>query len=432
MAKLLAGLGFEVTGSDTRIGEGLAAVGDLGIEVWAGHRPEGMAAADLVVASSAVPDADPELMAALALGIPTWRRPELLEAITATIPTIGPTGTHGKTSSTALMVDATRAAGLDASFVVGGEMLGYRTNAAVGSDDLLILEVDEAFGTFESVRLTGLMVTNLEPDHLDHFGTPEAMEEAFVRVVRAVDGPVVVCSDDPGAARLAAATGALTYGLAGRPTYRMAGLSTSASTLRFRLEAPGLSVPIVLPRPGIHLARNAAGVIALLAELGIDPEAGAAGMAGFQGVRRRFEHRGTVAGVSVIDDYAHHPTEVGATLDAARQLDHRRVWGVFQPHLYSRTELMHNEFGDALARADRVVVTDIYGAREEPRPGITGALVADAAALAGVEVDYVPHRAELAGFLADRVEPGDLVVNMGAGDISVVPGELLRLLSERS
>jgi UDP-N-acetylmuramate--alanine ligase len=433
LARLLAGRGYVVSGSDVRSSEAMARLQDLGLDVWAGHRPEAIRSAELVVASSAVPDADRELVAAADAGIPVWRRPELLEAITRQIPTIGPTGTHGKTSTTAMMVLGARAAGLDPAFVVGGEVLSLRTNAAAGSDDLFILEVDEAFATFESVHLEGLVVTNVEAEHLEHFGSFADLEAAFARVVRSVDGPVIVCRDDPGAARLAERTGAITYGTSPGDGWQMADVTMSAETVGFTLNGPMGATMVEVPRPGIHIARNAAGALALLAHKGLDVEAAARGVAGFDGVRRRFELKGVVSDVTVIDDYAHHPTEVAATLRAAAGATAGRLWAVFQPHLYSRTERLSVDFGLALASADRVVVTDVYGAREDPRPGVSGQLVADAAVRAGAPaVDYVPHRADLAAFLAEGVAPGDTVVTMGAGDITVVPAELLALLATRS
>ncbi len=433
LAKVLVGSGHQVSGSDLRGGAAVDLLGDLGLEVWEGHRPEQIGSCDLVVASSAVPEGDPELRAAEQAGVPVWRRPVLLEAVTASMPTVGPTGTHGKTTTTALMITALRAAGFDPSFVIGGEMGGLGTNGHLGADDLLVLEVDEAFGTFEHLRLHGLVVTSVESDHMDHFGSADELEESFVRVVRDVDGPVLTCADDPGAARVADRTGAMTYGTDRAARWRMADFEADTTRSRFRVQGPGASVEVSLPRPGLHLARNATGALALLAELGHDPVAAAVGLAAFAGVRRRFESRGVVAGVRIVDDYAHLPTEVAATLREAAQLGARRVWAVFQPHLYSRTRDMHREFGAALARADHVVVTDVYGAREAPIPGITGRLVASAAQRAGArEVDYVAHLAEVAVTLAEMVQEGDLVVTMGAGDITLVATELAQALEART
>lgn len=433
LARILSGAGHIVTGSDLHPSPALDSLSDLGLEVWSGHEPSRIGGADLVVASSAIPENDPEWEMAGRQGIRRWHRPQLLEAITGAIPTIGATGTHGKSSSTAMMVTAIRAAGGSPSFVVGADLLDLRTNAAHGSDPLLVLEVDEAFGTFEHLHLGGLMVTNIEADHLDHFGTLDAIEAAFTRVARKVDGPVVACRDDPGAARLAARVGSSTYGLDALSTFVIGDLALGPDGARFRLRGPGTDVRVDIRRPGIHMARNAAGVVALTALLGYDPQAIADGLAGFHGVRRRFEHRGTVGEVMVIDDYAHHPTEVAATLRGARQMGARRLWAVFQPHLFSRTERFAGEFGAALALADRAVVCDVYGSRESPIPGVTGEMVAAATVRAGGrDVEYVPHRSDLATRLAAMVEPGDLVVFMGAGDITTAAGELVTLLGART
>ncbi len=431
LAKVLAGRGHVVTGSDLRWGAPLATLTDLGLEVWSGHRPDHISGVDLVVASSAVPDSDTELVAARESGVTVWRRPQLLAAITASMPTIGATGTHGKTSSTGMMISAVRAAGVDPTFVVGGDLVEYRTNAAVGTDDLLVLEVDEAFGTFEHVALRGLMVTNVEAEHLDHFGTLDELESAFARVVRAVDGPILACLDDPGAARLARRTDARTYGLSTGSDWLVSDVVEQGGRSRFRLTSASTSVAVELPRIGRHMVRNAAGVVALLAEYGLDPAVCAAGISRFRGIRRRFENRGTVNGITVVDDYAHHPTEVAATIREARAGGHRRVVAVFQPHLYSRTERFQGEFGTALAMADVVVVTGVYGSREEPIPGVTGSLVSDAATRAGAAgVVYVPHLGDVPGRLAEMVAPGDLVLMMGAGDITVIAPEILGAVGE--
>jgi UDP-N-acetylmuramate--alanine ligase len=357
-----------------------------------------------------------------------WYRPDLLEEISTNLATIGPTGTHGKTTSAAMLALGLRAAGHDPSFVIGGEMVDLGTNGHRGADDLLVLEVDEAFGTFHRIRLKGLIVTNIEPEHLDHFETPALLQAAFEQVAGQVEGPVLAGADDPGSASLAAIGGHLTFGFDHAADWRIVDLVSQPDAVHFRLRGRGADVDVGVPRPGVHIARNAAGALALLSELGFDVAAAAEGLSSFHGVKRRFENRGQVGGVTLIDDYAHHPSEIEATIGAARTAGHRRVWAVFQPHLYTRTELLHARFGESLATADRVVVTDVYGAREAPIPGVTGRLVADAATRAGAVVEYVPHLADLAAHLASRVEPGDLVLTMGAGDITTVPAELAALL----
>ncbi len=430
LARILVGRGHLVTGSDLRAGATLQALSDVGVEVRPGHHPSMALAADLVVASSAVPDQDEELQAASAAGISVWRRPQLLEAMTARMPTIAATGTHGKTTTTAMLVTALRGMGGDPSFVLGGEMVGTGTNGHLGDDPLLVLEADEAFRTFESLHLSGLVVTNVEVDHLDHFGDEDALFASFVTVASRVDGPVVCCADDPGSAALAREVGAGTYGHALDASWRVVDLASGKEGSTFVLQGPTSSMAVAVPGPGAHLALNASGALALLAELGYSPEELGSSLTGFRGVGRRWEHRGTIGGVALYDDYAHHPTEVRATVATARALQPNRLWAVFQPHLYSRTERFSEEFGAALSEADIVVVSDVYGAREDPVPGVTGELVAVAAERRGATVHYIPHRADLGGFLAPLLLPGDLVVSMGAGDITLLHTELAGLLAE--
>lgn len=432
LAKVLVAMGHTVSGSDLRSGPALAALADLEVEVFTGHNPGAVQGASLVVASSAVPAYDEELEAARAGGVTVWRRPELLAALTADIPTIGATGTHGKTTTTALMVTALRGMGEDPSFVVGGDIVDLGTNGHYGETPLLVLEADEAFRTFESLELKGLVVTNVEYEHVDHFASAAGMVDSFISVAGRVDGPVVACLDDPGSAQVAAAVGAKTYGFAENADWRIIGMTTGREGIRFRLLGPGGGTTVELIQPGRHLAQNAAGAVALLAELGRDVEETAAAMSGFRGVGRRWEHRGTIDGVILYDDYAHHPTEVAAMIDAAAVIASGRIWAVFQPHLYTRTERFSEDFGKALAQADVAVVTDVFGAREEPVPGITGELVAEATRQAGGDVHYVPHRRDLAEFIAPRVEPGDLVLSMGAGDITLLHSELAPILVSKS
>jgi len=432
LAKILSAQGRRVSGSDLRGGASLEALADLGVEVHAGHVPEVAVGAELVVASSAVPDYDEELTAAREAGVAVWRRPQLLDALTAGIETVGAAGTHGKTTTTALLIAALRSAGEDPSFIVGGELADLGTNGRLGSSPLLVVEADEAFRTFESINLDGLVITNVEPEHLDHFGAEEDLADSFASVAGAVSGPVVACADDEGAATTARRAGAVTYGRSRSARWRVVDVQSAGWSSTFTLMGPGLRETVTIGQPGLHNVLNAAGALALLGEMGRDLAALIPGVAAFRGVRRRWEHRGVVDGVMLVDDYAHHPTEVGAVLDAARGGARRRLWAVFQPHLYSRTERFADEFGRVLAKADVVVVADIFGAREAPVPGVTGELVADAARAWGAETHYAPRRGDLAGFLSERVEPGDLVISMGAGDITLLHAELAAKLAVRS
>lgn len=431
IAKVLVAKGHVLSGSDLRAGAALDALADLDVPVTTGHNPEVVAGAALVVASSAVPDYDEELQAARDLGIEVWRRPRLLQALSAEIPTIGATGTHGKTTTTALVVTALREMGQDPSFIIGGDLLDLSTNGHFGTTDLMVVEADEAFRTFESLSLQGLVITNVEHEHVDHFQSSHHLVDSFETVARNVDGPVVSCLDDPGSSEVARRAGTRTYGFDERADWRIHDLVSGPEGVEFELHGGGSPVRVGMTQPGRHLAQNAAGALALLAELGYDVEEAARGVAAFRGVGRRWEHKGTVAGVILFDDYAHHPTEVSAIIDAAAGSAPGRIWAVFQPHLYSRTQRFSLEFGEALAKADVAVVTDVFGAREEPVPGVTGELVAEAVRASGGTVHYVAHRYDLAEFIAPRVEPGDLVVSMGAGDITLLHGELAPILGSR-
>jgi UDP-N-acetylmuramate--alanine ligase len=432
ISKLLLAKGHEVSGSDLRGGATLEALADLDMKVSIGHNPEAVVGAGLVVASSAVPEYDEELEAARREGIEVWRRPRLLAAITEEIPTIGATGTHGKTTTTAMLITALRALGEDPSFIVGGDLVEAGTNGHLGEDALLVLEADEAFRTFESLTLVGLVVTNVEHEHVDHFVTLGEMEESFIDVVGRVSGPVLACRDDPGSARVADRAGSLSYGFDESADWVLADFEPGHGAVSFTLRSARGRWRVTVPQPGRHVALNAAGALALLGEIGRDVEQAALGLSSFRGVGRRWEHRGTVRGVMLYDDYAHHPTEVAAVLEAAASTTEGRIWAVFQPHLYSRTERFSDEFGAALSKADVVVVTDVFGARETPVPGVTGDLIAQSVRAAGGNVEYVASRRELAEFIAPRLEPGDLVISIGAGDITLLHTELAPIIDERA
>lgn len=429
LAKLLAQSGHTVTGSDLKPGSLLQGLVGTGVETWIGHRPEQVSGVDLVVASSAVPETDPEVATARAHGIPVWERPRLLEAITARLRSIGIAGTHGKTTGSAMTVTALRAIGRDPSFMVGGRLIDLNTNSHLGETDLFVLEADEAFGTFLSMELAGLLVTNVEADHLDHYGTLDAMEHAYAEVAAAVEGPVIGCIDDPGVLRLRDAVGALVgYGTAPDAAWRLSEVRREGFGVAGTITGPSGSIPLVVPKPGLHVALNATGVVALCAELGFDPAGVARGLSTFGGVRRRFEVKADREGLLIVDDYAHHPTEVAATLAAARSGHPGRIVAVFQPHRYSRTAEHGVGLGRALSSADVVIVADVYAAGETPVPGVTGRVVASA--VEGPDVRFVPRRIDLAGAVAEMLEPGDLVLTLGAGDVTGVADELLALLPD--
>ena len=420
LAKLLSQMDHTVTGSDVKPGRMLDILADVGVETWVGHRPELVEGVGLVVASSAVPSRDPEISAARALGIPVWERPRLLASLTRSMRTLGFAGTHGKTTSTALAVTALRGIGLDPSFLVGGEMIGLNTGAHLGADDLFLLEADEAFGTFRHLDLDAMLVTNIEADHLDYYGTVAAVEDAFAQVAARVEGITVGCIDDPGVRRLDQHVSLVSYGFSPHATWRIQDHEHTTSGQTFRVVGPAIEFGVALPKPGAHLASNAAGVLALIGELGYDPSAAGAVLADFAGVRRRYEIRGDVNGVTIVDDYAHHPTEVAATIAAAAQGSSGKVIAVFQPHRYTRTADLGPEFGAPLALADHTIVTDVYAAGEMPIIGVSGRIVAAACDAAGGTTIYEQNLSGIGRLVADLAKPGDTVLLLGAGDITSV------------
>ena len=432
LAKLLSQLGHTVTGSDVKPGRMLDSLADVGVETWVGHRPESVETAGLVVASSAVPRGDPEVVAALAASVPVWERPQLLASLTGSMTTVGLAGTHGKTTSTALAVAAFRGLGLDPSFLVGGEMIGLNTGAHLGADDLFVLEADEAFGTFRHLDLAAGLVMNIEADHLDYYGTVAALEDAFAQVAGRISGPLVGCIDDPGVRRLDQRVPLVSFGFSPGSDWQIVDHRHVASGQEFRLVGGESDVAVALGKPGAHLASNAAGVLALIGELGYDVESAGASLIEFAGVRRRYEIRGKVSDITIVDDYAHHPTEVAATISAAALGTEGRVVAVFQPHRYTRTADLGPQFGEPLAMADSVVVTDVYAAGEEPIVGVSGGIVAAAAMAAGVPTTYVPSMADIGETVAGIAEPGDTVVLLGAGDITSAAQSIALAIQARS
>jgi UDP-N-acetylmuramate--alanine ligase len=425
LAKLLSQRGHEVSGSDLKPGRMLQGLDDVGVETWIGHRPDVMANVEVVVASSAVPDTDPELLAARSAGVPVWRRPQLLAALTSELPTTGLAGTHGKTTSTALMVTAMRQMGLDPTFLVGGTLIGLNTGAHLGRENRLILEADEAFGTFRHLTLDSILVTNIESDHLDHYGTLAALEDALAQVTGSVEGPRIACIDDAGVRRLAQRTELTTYGFDPAADWAIEELTQGPEGSSFRVRSNIGMIDVELPKPGDHLALNATGVLALLAALGYDAADAAAALGSFAGVRRRYEIAAKIDGVTIVDDYAHHPTEVAATISAAKQGTEGSVVVVFQPHRYTRTADLAPHFGEPLAASDRVFVTDIYAAGETPIIGVSGRIVAEAVEAAGGRASFVPRVSDVADRVASVVKHGDTVLLLGAGDINTVVADLV-------
>ncbi|GAA1733205.1 UDP-N-acetylmuramate--L-alanine ligase [Aeromicrobium alkaliterrae] len=434
IARLLRQQGVEVSGSDQARSAVTRALGEEGITVHLGHRAENIRGADTVVVSTAVREDNPEVVAAREAGVRLWPRSAGLASLMAGRRTTAVAGTHGKTTTTAMLTCALLEAGVDASFSIGAEVARLGTNARLGTSPDLVVEADESDGAFLVYHPAGAIVTNVDADHLDVWGTPEAYAGAFEQFVTTVGEFLVLDVDDEGAAALAAPGTAqgldvITCGFTDpEATWRGTALSISADGTRFTASGPDeVRVDVVLGVVGAHYARDALLALATSHRLGADPEAAAAGLATYTGAARRMQWLGEASGVRVYDSYAHHPTEIAADLAAARAVagDDRLVVA-YQPHLVSRTRIFGRAMGAALSSADRVVVADLYLAREDPDPAVTSALVV--AAVEGTPASEGGPIDRLDAVLADLVRPGDLLLTLGAGDITRVGPRLLERL----
>ena len=427
IAEVLAAMGHGVTGSDLKPSAGLERLEALGVTVTVGHAAANLGQAELLTRSTAVPDRNPECRAAAEAGIPVLSRADVLTAICAQRSTVAVAGTHGKTTTASMLALVLRQAGVRPSFIIGGDVNEIGTGAAWDSGDLLVVEADESDGTFVRLPRSAAVVTNVEPDHLDHHGGYRELLAAFRRFVEETGGPVIVGVDDPDGAHLVASTDAVGIGTAEGADWRITDVGEAWEGVRFTLTAPdGDRLPLSLPVPGLHNARNAACAAAISRLLGMPSDPIVEGLGNFGGVARRFEHRGSSGGVEFVDDYAHLPTEVRATIAAASSGSWRRLVAVFQPHRYSRTEALWSDFGNAFEGADRIYVTDVYPAGEAPLPGVSGQLIVDAVerAFPGTDIHYIQRREELVVALADDLVAGDLCLTMGAGDLTSVPDEV--------
>ncbi|HEY8469334.1 MAG TPA: UDP-N-acetylmuramate--L-alanine ligase [Longimicrobiales bacterium] len=425
LAELVLRSGGKATGCDARPDAAPAALAALGLEIAAGHDPSHVEGAAAVVVTAAVPPDHPELVAARAKGIPVLKRAEALGAVVNRGVVVAVAGTHGKTTTTAMTTTILAEAGLDPTGFVGGRVRAWGGGLRRGSDRLFVVEADEYDRSFLTLEPRIAVVTTVEADHLDVYGSMEAIEEAFREFLAPVpaDGLIAACVDDPGARRLLRDVGdgrALGYGLDSAAVLRAVDVELRGRGSRFRVEEHGEPLgELVLRVPGLHNVRNALGALAAARAAGADVEAARRALAEFEGVERRFQELGTVGDIAVVDDYAHHPTEIAAVLAAARgAYPGRRIVAVFQPHLYTRTRDFAPEFGRALAGADVVWVTDVYPAREAPIPGVSGELVARATREAGgAEVRYHEDLSSLADAVAEMLRPGDVCITLGAGNI---------------
>ena len=436
LARLFLAAGLRVSGSDLKESSPVVQLRALGATVAVGHRSANVGNPGAVVVSTAIPSDNPEVAEAHRRGVPVLARAQVLAALMRERRSVAVSGTHGKTTTTSMLAVILERAGVDPTYLVGGDLNESGSNARSGSGELFVAEADESDGSFLLLRPDIAVVTNVEDDHLDFYATREDIEAAFVAFCRRAE-LVVACADDPGAVRVVNESGspAVWYGQAGHADVLIDALEVTGAGSRCRLRVgPKLGITwegrLELSLPGRQYLVNAAGAVAVAMWAGVDASQAVDALRGFTGVRRRWERRGTTNGVQFVDDYAHHPTEIVATLEAARADGVDRLVAVFQPHRYSRTAAMWRPLGESLAGADVVVVTEVYDAGELPVPGVTGKLVVDSLAESspGKRAVYLPRRADVAPFLAREVRRGDLVLTLGAGDLTMGGDETLALL----
>ncbi|MET9339839.1 UDP-N-acetylmuramate--L-alanine ligase [Nonomuraea sp. NPDC003804] len=438
IARILLKRGVSVSGSDARSSELVTELRELGATVHIGHAASHIKNVDTVVVSTAIRDSNPELGEAIKQGVRIIPRAAALASVMAGRSGVAIAGTHGKTTTTSMLTVALQKCGADPSYCVGGQLVTTGLGADEGSGEVFVAEADESDGSFLMLAPDIAVVTNVEADHLDNYGDPRAVHDSFARFVERVRRTLVLCVDDPGAAALAeparqAGLKVVTYGVAGDADYRITGVRPDGFGVVFEVAGRG---EVRLSVPGAHNALNAASVIAVADELGLPFEDIRMGLSAFTGAKRRFEAKGEAGGVAVFDSYAHHPTELVADLRAAHDVvasysGDGRVIAVFQPHLYSRTRFFADEFGVALGLADQAVVLDVYGAREDPEPGVSGAMVASRVPLPEGSVTYAPDKAAVPALVAALARPGDVVLTMGAGDVTELGPRIVAELSAR-
>jgi UDP-N-acetylmuramate--alanine ligase len=429
IAIVLAQMGHDVSGSDVREVSTLASVRDAGVRVLVGHDPTVVDGCDLVTASTAIRATNVELEAARRIGVPIASRADVLAAMCALATTVAVAGTHGKTTSSSVL-RAMLASRFDPSFLIGGNVLDLGVGARWTGSPLFVVEADESDGTHRRLPVGAALVTNVDQDHLDHFGDFDAVVRSFGAFVGEVSGPVVVCADDPHLAEMSADR-LFTYGSA-TGDVRWSDMSYSDGRTEFTVRGslPGIEFErrVSTPLRGEHNVSNVTGCLTLAVVLGADVDEAIAAVADFGGVGRRFDVRAEIDGITLIDDYAHLPREIEAVLSAARGSEPgRRLVGVFQPNRFNRMAIMWPDYANCFRDADVVVIADIYSSGTDPIPGVTGRLVADAVAATRTDasVHYVESRDELATSVASLLVSGDVCVSMGCGDVEFLPDEIV-------
>ncbi|HEV2373940.1 MAG TPA: UDP-N-acetylmuramate--L-alanine ligase [Streptosporangiaceae bacterium] len=445
IARIMINRGVAVSGSDAADSGMLHSLASLGADVHVGHDAASLDGADTVVVSTAIRPDNPELAQARRLGLRVLHRSTALASLMLGRRGAAVAGTHGKTTTSAMLATVLRRGGADPGYVVGGVLTETGLGADDGAGELFVVEADESDGSFLALSPELAVLTCVEADHLDNYEDLAEIEATFARFVGCITsgGVLVACGDDPGA-RAAAATArglglrVVTYGEAGDTEFRVSEVVTHGMSVEFRLsEQPGTDggaapqAVLTVGVPGHHNALNAAAAYAAARLLGLDAASAAEGLAGYRGAGRRLEPKGEGGGVLVLDSYAHHPTELAADLRAAREIRPAgRVIAVFQPHLFSRTRIFAAQFGAALGLADEALVLDVYAAREDPEPGVSGLMVSQA--VPGGRGSFEPDRAAVPSAVADLAKPGDLVLTMGAGDVTALGPQIVAALRERA
>ena len=435
IAEVLLHRGYQVSGSDSRASEITEGLTERGAQIFIGHAPENIQGADVVIHTSAVRRQENiETRAAIEARIPVIKRAEMLAELMRTKFSVGIAGTHGKTTTTTMAAQVIQAGDFDPTAIVGGRVESFaRSNALIGDGDLIVVEADEFDRTFLKLPSSIAVITNIEIEHVDIYDDLDDLKGAFLQFARAVPfyGALILCVDDPHARSLLDHLDrpVLTYGFSPQARLRAQALRSQGFLSRFEVLLDHQTLgEITLRAPGAHNACNALAAIGVGLELGIPFEQIQKGISNFSGILRRFHLQGEEQGILLIDDYAHHPTEVEATLKAARtSFPGRRLVAAFQPHLYSRTRQFHAQFAAALSLADLVFVTDVYPAREAPLPGVTGDLIAEA--IEDTTVHYLPEKEDLPEALLAHTTTGDLVITLGAGDINALGARFLETLS---
>ena len=441
IAKVLVSRGVAVSGSDAKDSRRVAALRALGVNVAIGHDASQIPDGATVIVSTAIKESNPELAGARERGLRVLSRAQALAVIMSDSKAIAVSGTHGKTTTTSMLTVALQHCGADPSFVIGSELNESGSNAHAGTGELFIAEADESDGSFLQLGAFAGIVTNVEADHLDYWGTLEAVERGFDEFAEGIGsrgGFIVICQDDPGAAALARRARAAgvevhTYGESHDADNRVQVINTKGNGWTFEVVVKGVRTsPIQLQVPGQHNMLNATAALVCGLGLGFGVGELSDGLAAFSGTRRRFEFRGQADGVRIYDDYAHHPTEIAARLRAARDaVGDGRLVVAFQAHHYYRTALFSEEFGQALGLADEVVVLEVFAPGEDPIPGASGQVMASNVPLPAEHVVFEPSWSAVPAHLADRARPGDIVMTLGAGDISMMGPEVLALLERR-